>query len=221
MKVRGFTRVALALMICMGAFAFPVSADEQQDKESPSTTCLVCGASHKTIDYVVEYKGAKYYLCSLEDLQTFRRLEKEGRMDTITFVLEPRSALFHEDSAAVCPLGSLSFCIGAYILLGLVCGATASYIALQKGRCASCNFALGFFLNIPGIAIAALLKSVEGPFSANGFKRIPTTRDELRCPGCDHSNHPSADKCSNCAGPLTPDAPSEVKLVSGSKDTRP
>jgi len=181
-----------------------------QDSQPKEYECLTCDGIHKDQDYVIIYKKNRYYLCSHECFETFKKLERQGKLDLITTKIEPRSALFHDDSNPKKELEITYFYIAIYIILGLLCGGIASYCGVHKGLNPWQAFLFGFFLNIIGLFIVLLMPRCEMLFTSAGLTKIPKTRAEQHC-ACGHSNHPSAKKCSSCQNPLTPIAPSELE----------
>jgi len=175
--------------------------------------CLVCGKLHGNADYEVKYKGQAMHLCSQACLDHFRELERGGKLDPLTAQVEPRSALFQTDSNAKPQMSRVYFTVGLLVLIGLVCGGAASYVAVQKGQSAGPAFALGMGLNVVGLVFVWMKPKREMLFTSGGLTKIPSTRDERACAACGHSNHPSARACNACGAPLAPEARSEVELA--------
>lgn len=193
------------LLILAGAIAGPAALAEDR------TPCLLCGNTHTAAEHSVLYKGRTIPLCSPACQEHFRELERAGGLDPLTAGIEPRGALFQADSAPhrMNPPG-LPFWIGCYVLLGVLFGGGAAFAAVRKGIPAGSSFALGFALNVVGLAIVMTRPRREAEFHATGLHKVPTTRASLRCPACGKANHPSAGACLHCGRALEPVSQSEV-----------
>ncbi len=175
------------------------------------TECLVCGQMHTAGDFQVSYKGMEIPLCS-EGCQThYEEARANGALDPITAKLEPRSALFQADSNSNPALRQHFLFIAYYVVIGLIFGGGAAYVAVQKGADAWSWFLAGLCLNVLGFLLIMMKPAAKVQFSSKGLSKVPVTQDESRCPSCGHSNHPSAKKCSECAVALTPTTVSEVE----------
>ncbi|MBI3291465.1 MAG: hypothetical protein HYZ73_01455 [Elusimicrobia bacterium] len=212
---RGNLFVWITLLIAMGISSWTTLGSTASLKKP--TECLDCGVWHTSADHVVQYKGGKIYLCSDDCITHFQALERAGKLDPITAKIEPRSALFQEDSNPKGALSNAYFIGGLYVLFGLLFGGLSSYTALQKGLGGWPAFALGMTLNVIGLAIVWMRPKREMLFASKGLTKIPSTRQELICLACGHANHPSAKRCHGCQATLTPLTPSEVERV---KNTR-
>ena len=198
--------------LLIAALLLPALARAADVLEKPQE-CLVCGVLHTSAVSTAEYKGRKLYLCSETCLEKYRSLERAGTLDSITAKIEPRAALFQEDSNPKRQLASGYFLAGLYVLAGLACGGLASYLAIQKGLAGWPAFGLGLAFNFVGLVLVATRQGRAMPFTSKGLTKIPSTRDEISCPACGHSNHPSAERCSACSTALQPQSPSEVRLA--------
>ena len=89
---------------------------------APSFTCLVCGKLHENQAHPIQYKGRTLRLCSPACLDEYRTRESAGQLDTITARIEPRSALFQEDSNPRSPLSAVYLGFGLYVLAGILFG---------------------------------------------------------------------------------------------------
>ncbi|NNE09367.1 MAG: hypothetical protein HKN20_12470 [Gemmatimonadetes bacterium] len=173
--------------------------------------CLLCGNAHTAAEHSVLYKGRAIPLCSPACQEHFRELERTGGLDPLTAGIEPRAALFQADSAPQRLGGSrLPFWIGCYVLLGVLTGGGAAFVAVRKGIPAGSSFAIGFALNVIGLAIVLAKPARETEFHVTGLRKVPTTRASLRCPDCGKANHPSANLCLHCGRALEPLSRSEV-----------
>src|SRR5207253_11009650 len=123
--------------------------------------CLVCGKLHSDADYVVRYKAQEMLLCSQACLDRFRELEQGGKLDPLTAKLEPRSALVQTDSSPKPQMSRTYFVVGLMVLIGLVCGGAASYVAVQKGHGSWSAYALGLELNMVGLGFDWLMANTE------------------------------------------------------------
>ncbi len=203
-------RYATVLLAVSAVVTFPCAAERTQN-------CLVCGHTHSSTDHVVDYKGRKLPLCSPDCEAHYANATREGKLDAITAKIEPRSALFQADSqrhplVAKDQLNKRYFWFGYFIVVGLICGGIAAYLAVQKGLSAGRHFAIGLIFNIPGVAFTLLSRGRTTPFQSAGLTKVPVTHSERRCQ-CGHANHPAACMCSNCGNVLTPRAETEVARV--------
>jgi hypothetical protein len=201
---------SLLLSVFLLTAVCPLWASSSDEKPE---YCILCGKLHWGGDHTVAYKGREIALCSAECAGEFEKHRKEGTLDPITAKIEPRAALFQEDSNSKARLSDVYFAVGFYVLLGLVCGGLASYVAVQKGLPGGKAFALGLAANVIGLVYVWTRPSREMPFTSAGLTKIPSTRDEQPCPNCERSNHPSARTCIACGSALEPGAPSEVRLA--------
>ena len=195
-----------SITLCMAMRPFDDTLPEAEE-------CLIDGKIHTSADYSVDYKGRKIYLCSNECVAQYRELQHAGHLDSVTAKIEPRSALFQEDSNPRRQLSNFYLFGGLYVLAGLLCGGLASYLAVEKGLPGWPAFALGLAFNLIGLAILWAKPKQDMPFPSKGLTKIPTTRAEFICEACGHANHPSATSCNGCSAKLTPQAPSEVSLA--------
>ena len=204
--------ILLTALSCTVLVVFACTSAAADTLKKP-VECLVCGKLHGSVDYAVKYKGQEALLCSQACLDHFRELEREGKLDPLTAKVEPRSALFQTDSSPKPQMSRAYFVVGLLVLIGIVCGGAASYVAVQKGQSAWPAFALGLGLNVVGLVFVWMQPKREMLFTSYGLTKIPSTRDERACAACGHPNHPSARACNACGAPLTPAAPSEVELA--------
>lgn len=201
------------LCLCLH-FASPnvVNSNERQQL-SNSVQCLVCGKYHKNGQNSITYKDIKHPLCSVNCEAHFREAENAGSLDQITAKIEPRAALFQADSNEKPALYRHFFWFGCIMLIGLLFGGAAAYLAVQKGLNAWSAFLLGLFLNIIGFAIVLSKSEQKKPFTSKGLSKVPKTRNEIICPECEHSNHPAATQCIECGHKLKSTIRSEVQAV--------
>ena len=201
-------------MICIFLFSsFLLMGQCDARTLETQTECLVCGRIHENGDHMVEYKGMDIPLCSAGCFEHYNEAVLNGKLDPITAKIEPRAALFQEDSNQKDPLTKSFFWLGYYVLLGLVFGGLASYLAVQRGSNPWSGFLLGFFLNVVGFILVRLKPKRKIPFYSEGLTKVPTTRSEIICPKCGHSNHPSAKKCIECDQKMKSPIRSEVQSV--------
>jgi hypothetical protein len=120
--------------------------------------------------------------------------------------LQPKAALFQEESASPRALDSFWLFFGLYVLAGLVAGAETAYLALSRGRKPLLWFAVGLLLNVVGVALVLLAprrQDFDAPAGIPaGLAKIPTTHAPLACIHCGSPNHPSASACSSCGQKL-------------------
>ncbi len=178
-----------------------------------SIECLMCRKNHKNTDQIVTYKGMEIPLCSEGCKNHYKDASDNNTLDSFTSRIEPRSALFQEDSQTEFNLSKLFFWIGYYIFIGLIFGGSSAYIAVQKGITPWSAFILGFLLNIIGFIIIVLKPEGDRLFHSRGLAKVPVTHNETICKSCDHSNHPSAEKCSHCETSLVSSVTSEVSTI--------
>ena len=112
-------------------------------------------------------------------------------------------------------MGRFWFGVGAWALAGLLCGAGAAYVAVNRGHSAAGPFAVGFALNVIGLAGVMLTLSRKDVLVPSGLVKIPSTATPARCGGCGRENHPAARACSGCGTALTPSAISEADRIRG------
>jgi hypothetical protein len=167
--------------------------------------CPVSGRLHRTHLYAARYRGRIFYTCDAAALERFIRNPR-------AFVPEstPQAALFRSPSPAVASFGVWLLVLGLYVVLGLVSGAFAAYVAVQKGLGGVRWFAAGLGLNVIGVALAFARPAREVAFTRRGLTKIPTTHDPRPCPACGKPNHPSASRCGRCGAELEPVVESEV-----------
>lgn len=205
-----FAFAALALFVCLSALPQTGRTDDERAKP---IHCLVCEKTHSTSQHTAEYKGMRIPLCSSDCMTEFERRRLAGTLDSITSKIEPRTALFQEDSNPKVGLSKLYFLVGLYVLLGLICGGVAAFVAVQKGLPGGSAFALALAFNILGLVFVMTRPAREMPFTSRGLDKIPSTRDGIICPQCGRANHPSAQACIACRAKLSPLIPSEVQLA--------
>lgn len=131
--------------------------------------------------------------------------------------LQPHAALWDE----VDPMGAMRggwFWFGIYVLVGLVSGAFAAYIAINRGLPALEWFFLGLAFNV--LALAGVLMRPKGNVPAlegvpTGLRKVPVTRSPLNCTSCGNANHPSAAACAGCGATLAPKVDGEMLRVRG------
>ncbi len=123
--------------------------------------------------------------------------------------LQPRGALFQEDETWSLGLGWLF--IGVWMTLGLACGATASHLALRKGRSPGFWFAAGVATNLVALATLLTRPASGTPALPLRLAKIPNTSRPIPCPECQAENHPAAKACSSCGASLSPVIESETQ----------
>ena len=155
-------------------------------------------------------------LCSETCLHRYREAEQVGKLDRFTSRIEPRAALFQEDSASGGGLSRAYLALGLYVLAGLLCGGIASHRAVRHGMTGVNAFALGFLLNVVGLVIVRSRTGEAPRFPSTGLSKIPATHDEVLCPSCGKGNHPSAGACIACGADRDPGVHSEVDRLRAS-----
>ena len=173
-----------------------------EERPADGEQCLVCRQRIHAGDIVeVRYKGRTFHVAAkmLEDF----RADPERYFD----VLEAHSALFDEGAMETPRMRTGWLFFGLWVLVGLVCGAACSYVALDRGRPALGWFFGGLLANLA--ALVALLVKAPRPGELSerpppGLRKIPLTAAPSACPRCGALNHPSASACSSCGSELTP-----------------
>ena len=196
----------LAALVASAVMGLPVCAGEPEE-------CLVCGKTHSETAYEVVYRERVFPLCSETCLDRYRLAESTGELDSITSRIEPRAALFQQDSNPRPGLSKAYLGLGLLVLAALACGGLSSYIAIEKGLSAPRWFVVGAVLNVFGVLAVILRPPRETTFSARGRSKTPTTHDESVCPDCGQRNHPAAEVCAECHSRLEPAVESEVTRV--------
>ena len=203
--------IARLLILVLGFLL--VAENGRTEALEKTVECLVCGKSHNNADHKINYKGMGIPLCSSGCLEHYKDAKSDRKLDPITAKIEPRAALFQDDSNPKDPLAKLFFWFGYYVLFGLVFGGATSYLAIQKGCNPWSSFLFGFLLNILGFVVVFMKPKQKMQFSSEGLTKVPKTRNEIFCSKCGHSNHPSAKNCNECGQKTKGSIRSEVQAV--------
>ncbi len=180
----------------------PASWEMLEERPADGEQCIVCRqAIHEGEIIEVRYKGRTFHVAA-------SMLEKfEADPDRYFHTLQARAALFDEAAMETPPMRTGWLMFGVYVLVGLVCGAGCSYIALNRGLPARGWFFAGLFVNVAALAAILMTKPVaDGALAPPppGLAKIPATLTPRACPHCGHTDHPSASICSSCAQTLEP-----------------
>lgn len=136
--------------------------------------------------------------------------------DNVFATMSPNGALFAESPVLAERLWRGWFGFGIYVLVGLICGTVAAYLAIGRGQSAAKWFFLGLLINV--FALILLLLSprlaVQGPQGVpSGLRKVPVTRAPQRCSHCGAENHPAARRCLACKEDLESSVATEVSAV--------
>lgn len=203
----------LALLILFGLLPLPihgagVSKDVQDYERMPSRMgdrCLVCDKKIDDQGLSILYRGRRVPVADEEMLNTFME-----QPDDYFFKLQPRGALFQEDSVLGSGIRVGWLVFGIWVLSSLATGAITSTLALQKGLPAVRWYFTGLIANFLGIVLVLCARPLRTVDLPPGLTKIPTTASPVRCSSCGGENHPSASACALCGARLTPDSTSDV-----------
>ncbi len=170
--------------------------------------CLVCGMEIKSDGLAIIYKGRRVPLANGEMLRKF--LKEPQRY---FYQLQPRGALFHEDTITNLAAKQGWFIFGIWMVLALLSSAITTGIALRKGFSPARWFLTGFLLPVVAVLWALVKPSQKLVELPPHLGKVSTTLAPGVCPQCGEFNHPSATRCTGCGGKLTPSVESEVKRV--------
>ncbi len=170
--------------------------------------CLVCGVELGNEGLAIIYKGRRVPVAN-EDM--LRKFLKEPQQ--YFYQLQPRGALFHEETITNLAAKQGWFIFGVWMVLALLSSAITTGIALRKGFLPGRWFLLGFLLPIVSVVWSIIKPSQKPVDLPPHLGKVPTTLAPGVCPQCGEFNHPSASQCSGCGGKLTPSVESEVKRV--------
>jgi len=189
-----------------GAQEIPVRVPAGELKPlDADVVCPVGGMPHRSRLHAARYRGRIYYTCDAAALERFLRNPRDFVSDRT-----PSAGWFRSPNPAGPVTGVWLFLIGVYVVLGLVSGAIAAYVAVQKGLGGGRWFAAGLALNVIGVALAVARPGRAMPFTRRGLAKIPTTHAPVACTACGQPNHPSATRCGGCGAGLEPSVESEV-----------
>jgi len=206
-------------LVALVLFALPILAltpqrqtdDLERLPSRPGDRCMVCDKQIDEHGLSILYEGRRVPLADEEMLQTF--LDEPQRYFP---KLQPRGALFHEESVGGAGLRFGWLIVGCWILIALLSGALAAHVAVRKGLPGSRWFFTGLALSIPG-ALWAMATPAAGEVELpRGGAKIRVTAAPYDCPACATANHPSATSCSACGIALSPTMRSDVERLSRS-----
>jgi hypothetical protein len=179
------------------------AGDAAPGSRSPAgERCLVCGSPVDADGLALIHRGRRVPLHREACLDHW-----EAHSAELFASLRPRGALFQEPAEPASPLRGAWFLFGCYVLLGLVCGAAAGYLALHRGLPPVRWFFAGLALNV--LSLAVLLTRSRRDLSRlpagvpPGLVKVPLTHPPASCPGCGAGNHPAARACSSCGAVLS------------------
>lgn len=208
-------RVALLLLL----FASPAPAIQAAGEDVG--WCIVCQAPTAAGATRETWKGRTIQVCSAACGD-----EWHEHRDVHFANLQARGALFDEramsgDSERSLFSGWMWF--GCWVVVGLVCGAIAAYVALGKGLAPLPWLLAGLAFNV--VALALLATKPRADLSQlpqgvpDGLRKIATTHAPADCPTCGRPNHPSAQACSHCGAPMSARVKSEAQRSHGKTGT--
>ena len=149
----------------------------------------------------MRYKGRTFFVAA-KMLEEF-----EADPQAYFHVIEAHGGLFDEAAMESPPMRTGWLLVGLYVLVGLVAGATCSYVALDRGLPAWRWFFAGLVLNLIAVALVSTRPRAAGApahRAARRLAKIPATHAPVRCGRCGAHNHPSARGCSGCGHVLSP-----------------
>ena len=207
------TVILIAVLVSTVTRSYVFSQSSASENLSQPIECLVCDKLHNNSRNIVLYKGMDIPLCSDGCESHYLAYKERGKLDTLTAKIEPRSMLFQEDSNINRDLQKSFFWFGCYVLIGLIFGGAAAYLAVQKGQNAWFGFIMGLILNVIGLAVIVVSPKKNEMFRSEGLTKVPRTRDEVVCGTCGETLHPAAKKCSGCGKRIESKIVSEVELI--------
>jgi hypothetical protein len=176
----------------------------------PGDLCLICDKPIGRADIIYMVNGQRVAVHRDVCLVEFR-----AHPERFLATLRPRGA-FLGAGAEGQNLSYSWFLVGLYVLIGLVFSAVCAQRALHAGRNPMAWFGVGLMFNAFGYLLL-LMRPKRKTFAPagvpEGLQKVPATYAPQPCPGCGHTNHPSATECAGCGGKLQPAIQSEVKKV--------
>jgi len=171
--------------------------------DADTRRCIVCGIDRATAEHSELHRGTLIPVCEV--------CVTDYHADRARWVAEvqPRAALFHDDYDERASVRYGVFLAGLWLTVGLICGAAAGGIAVQRGHPAWPYVLAGVVGNVLGLAWALTRPRMDLPLAPVGLK-VPSTRPPVPCPTCGRGNHPAASGCAGCGATLAASAPSEV-----------
>ena len=210
---RSSTVALLLTLLLTLTLSAPVSAADVETIETTEPgqrlSCLVCPKPIEGEHVVIEHRGRRVHLHPGDCVDVWH-----SDPDRYFRAMQPNAALFDEDALRGDD-GNGWLYLGLYVLSALFCGGFCSYTAISRGRSAVEWFFLGLAFNVLAIA-AVLLKPVVDTSALPagipaGLRKVPQTREPVRCPACGAEAHPSASRCAACGAALEPLVQSEVE----------
>jgi ribosomal protein S27AE len=127
---------------------------------------------------------------------------------------KPRGALYDERPADAARPWATWFWVASYVLVGLLAGAAASNLAVNRGLPGWPWFLIGLLVNVLGVLLVLGQRprdAVSAPQGIPaGLRKVPVTRAPRACPECGALDHPSARVCGRCGHALVASSVSEV-----------
>ncbi len=131
--------------------------------------------------------------------------------------MQPRGALFHEDSVLTAGIEMGWFFFGLWVLTALIVAAITSNMALRRGLPAVKWYFLGLLLHFIAIFLLWRQRPAGEVLLPAGWAKVPATAPPVHCAACGAEVHPAAQKCFRCGADLTPQIESEVRRAGSSK----
>ncbi len=195
-------RLLAPLLLASLAFAGSGRAQGTASAASAAERCIACGGA--TAGRHIVYRGRTVGVCS-PACEAHWDLEREE----LFAGQQARGALFDEAATKASDERSLLsgwFWFGSYVVVGLLCGAWAAYLALSKGLTPLPWLLAGLAFNVVAVARVAMLprgdlSQVPGGMPG-GLGKIPLTHAPVACAACGGVNHPNARACVGCGARL-------------------
>lgn len=207
--------IAAWLVLAACVWLATTTAGRATAQETPvlaAGRCIACGQSTEGVAGAgaVEHAGRAVQVCSPPCAAHFA-----ANADLLFAQFQARGALFDETSMVARDehqLFSAWFWLGVWVVLGLVGGAWAAFLALSKGLEPAPWLWRGLAFNLIAVVAVALkpaAKSGAGGAVPPGLAKIPATAAPRDCPGCGGPNHPNARRCVGCGATLAAGGESE------------
>jgi YHS domain-containing protein len=176
------------------------------DPMPPGYRCPVDGQIVHDRQRPIEWEGRRYFA---DSDACVRRFEQDP--ERFARRVEPRAALF----AAGAPSRSSPWLlvVSVYLVVGLLSGGVAAYLAVGRGVAGFRWFLVGLAGNVVGLALAWSALGSRPVTAPPGLAKAAATADPESCPSCGRTNHPSAERCAGCGAALSPATRSEVRSV--------
>jgi hypothetical protein len=166
-------------------------------------TCVVCNGRTSSQDLAYRVNGQR--------VAVMRGMEEDVLKNPAKYVAALKPEGLFSSAGRQTPGGQALLWLGTLVLIGLLCGAMCSHLAMARGLSPWSWFFLGLGFSL--LAVAVLWRKPVVAAAPVGMNKVPSTRAPMPCPKCGDWNHPSATRCLGCGNVLTPTASSEVPAV--------